>query len=477
MRAPVERQLPRRVLRFIREHDLCAGSATLLVAVSGGPDSVCLLHLLLQLRSALGVKLHGAHLHHQLRGAEADADATYVVWLSKQLDVQMTVEQRDVRGYRAKRGGLSLEEAAREVRYSFLAEVAAAVGAGVVAVGHTADDQVETILLHLLRGSGLEGLRGMRARSRWPLPGTELALVRPLLGVGRGETQAYCAAVGLSPRSDSSNRWPNLARNRVRTELIPLLESFNPGIRQALLRIAAAADADLGYIEEAVLPLWGPVVSEDGAGAAIDNKAFSELPPSLQRHLLRAAIRSVAGDLRDIGAVHIEALLQALARPAGKSLSLPQGLAFYGSPDRSLLTTAEAPPCPLPLLHGEHRLNIPGETSFAGWRVRATVLDSWAETPPDASTRAYLDFDVAGSKLVARGRRRGDRFQPLGMGETKRLQDFMVDAKIPRWWRDRVPLVSSPEHIVWVVGYRIDHRARVGPWTRRILSLEFSPSA
>jgi tRNA(Ile)-lysidine synthase len=467
------RPLPRRVLDFTRQHDLVSEGAPLVVAVSGGPDSLCLLHVLVALRQQLGVDIRVAHLNHGLRGAESNADAEYVAGVAGKLGLPATVETRDVPTYR-RTHRLSPEEAAREVRYAFLAEVAHSCGADTVAVGHTADDQIETILMHLIRGSGLSGLRGMRPRSiRRPRGGSELAVIRPLLETERAETESYCAAKGLSPRMDSSNQLPDPLRNQVRLQLLPQLREYNADIEAALLRAARAADADLVYIEEQVSGLWGDVVAEITDGISIDRAKFAGLHPSLRRHLLRSALQRLLGDLRDIEVVHIDSMVSAMSKPAGKRITIARAVMLHVGYDQGLLTTQRHVTCPLPPLDGERPLKVPGETLIGGWRVTTRIAEHADAQGQEDEFRACLDFDVTGDRLTVRGRRRGERFQPLGVDYEKKLQDFMVDAKIPRDWRDRVPLVCSPQHIVWVAGWRIDHRARVTPATKRVLSLEF----
>jgi len=465
--------LQKRVLRFIREHGIVTEPGPLVAGVSGGPDSVCLLHILHNLSKTLGINLHVAHLNHTLRGAESDADADYAASLAHELNIPVTIESRDVKAYQKKRR-LTLEEAAREVRYTFLAEVARSAGAKTVAVGHTADDQVETILMHLIRGSGLTGLRGMPPLGEWPLPnGAGLRIARPLLEVSQSETEAYCSEHRLAPRSDSSNLLPDQLRNRVRSELIPLLREYNPDFEQALQRTARTAAADMDYIKEEAARLWGTVAREHEDGVSIDKEAFSRLHPALKRHLTRSVLKRLLGDLQDIESVHIESLLEGMAKPAGKSLSLPRSLAFHGDYSHGLVTTKGATTCPLPPLEGEYSLNIPGETALPGWKVTADILDKRPPQSKENEFRACLDLAITGRELTVRGRKRGDRFQPLGMESPKKLQDFMVDARIPRAWRDSVPLACSPRHIVWVAGWRIDNRARVTPQTRRVLRLEF----
>ncbi|MCK5577050.1 MAG: tRNA lysidine(34) synthetase TilS, partial [Dehalococcoidales bacterium] len=219
--------LEQRVSYFVREQRLIPREQKLVVAVSGGPDSVCLLHVLVKLQKELDIKLHVAHLNHQLRGAESEADARYVADLAHRLDIPASIERRDVKAYQAQHR-VSLEEAAREVRYTFLAQVAESVGAERAAVGHTIDDHVETILMHLIRGSGTRGLKGLQPLSRWQPSGVSLAVIRPLLWLSREETADYCRSHQLSPCLDASNLSLSSLRNRIRHQLLPQLQSYNP---------------------------------------------------------------------------------------------------------------------------------------------------------------------------------------------------------------------------------------------------------
>ena len=462
--------LERRILRSIKAQALFQVQDTVVVGVSGGPDSVCLLHILAGLRGELSIKLHVAHLNHMLRGAESDSDAEYVAALAKRLGIPETIERHDVRAYQTLHH-CSLEEAAREVRYGFLAQVAKSTEASCVALGHTADDQVETVLMHLIRGTGISGLGGMKPISLWrsTREGVEIKIVRPLLGITREETESYCAAHQLSPRRDTSNESPLYVRNRIRGELVPLLKSYNPNIRAALLRAARSAADDYAWLQQEASRVWAEVVREEPEGSVLDTKAFAPLHPALKRHLLRAVLERLAGNLVDIEAVHIESMVEAMTKPAGKSLDLPGGLVLSTEYGRAIIGPVERQ-CPFPALDGEHRLQVPGETHLGGWRVKASV------SPQPIGTQGWsadLDFDQAGNDLVVRSRRPGDRFQPLGMSQPKKLQDFMVDAKVPRAWRDRVPLVCSPSQIVWVAGWRIDERVKISGSTQRVLHLEF----
>jgi len=512
--------LEQRVLHFIREHHLVSSQSCLLVAVSGGPDSVCLLHILVKLKEELGIRLHVAHLNHQLRGAESKADARYVANLARRLGILATIEQRDVKAHQ-KDKHLSLEEAAREVRYVFLAQVADAIGASQTAVGHTMDDHIETILMHLVRGAGTRGLRGLQPRAEWQSSGSSLTIIRPLLPVSREETAGYCRHHRLRPRIDASNLSLSPLRNRIRHQLLPLLKSYNPQVTEALLRTASIAGDDLAVMDKEASQLWAEIARRQENTIILDKKRLLELPPALKRHLLRMSIEKLLGNVKDIEMRHIEEIMDALTKPAGKKLNLPGGLTFSVEYDRYLIGQDPAALSPFSTLEGELPLKLPGQTLLPGWHIEATIIEpsilkgksegalAPLETTPltlteesvkglrpftnysspsplkergtegvrliDNDFTAYFDRDKCGDKLVVRGRQRGDRFQPLGMSQPKKLNEFMIDAKIPQAWRGRTPVVCSPQHILWVVGWRIDDRVKVTPQTKQILRLKFEP--
>ena len=460
-----------KVLGFVQERCLIPAKQKLVVAVSGGPDSVCLLHVLAQLRERLGIELQVAHLDHQLRGAEAEADARYVADLARRLGIGATIEQRDVRAYQ-KQERLSLEEAAREVRYSFLARVAKSSGASHIAVGHTRDDHIETILMHLIRGTGTRGLRGLEPATERKLEKSTFTIIRPLFEVSRKETQGYCRQHHLRPRTDASNRSLSPLRNRIRHRLLPVLEDYNPQIAQALLRTAQIATDDLAYLDKEVSRLWAKVARKRGSTIILDRGKLLGLPLSLKRNLLRAAIEKLTGTLKDIEVRHIEEIIAALDKPAGKRLDLPSGLIFSVGYSDYLLGRDPAALCPFPTLDTELPLNVPGSTGLPGWQMVAQIITREQQTA-DNDLTAYFDLAKTGNNLTARCRRRGDRFQPLGMSLSKKLGEFMIDSKIPAAWRERIPIVCSEKHILWVVGSRIDDRVKVTTETKQVLRLEF----
>jgi len=329
----------------------------------------------------------------------------------------------------------------------------------------------------------------------------------------------YCQEHQLAPRIDSSNLSLSFFRNRCRLELLPLLRKYNPNVDQALLRLAEIASDDTAFIEQQALQLWDEVAKGEDGVIYLDKKKTTVLPLALQRQLIRLALARILGNTRDIEANHIEAIRALLSKPVGKRISLPHDITCHGeyneviiaSPPFVIASAAKQSHAPLPLLKGELPLNIPGETVLPGWRVIASISpvvagrssalsapchSEGAKRPKNlsqgkfreahfssviasaakqsqSSLVAEFDLEPAGTELFVRQRQSGDSFQPLGMDMPKKLQRFMVDAKIPLSWRDHVPLVCSPRQILWVVGWRIGDRVKVTGTTREILRLEF----
>ena len=488
------------VRQTLRQHGCFAAGQTVVVAVSGGADSLCLLHVLFTLHRDLGIHLHVAHLDHGLRGETAAADARFVAQFAAGLELPVTVEARDVAAYQQLHR-LTTEEAARETRYSFLLEVARRTGAAAVATGHTADDNVETLVLHWLRGAGLAGMRGMPvARELHGFayekgkdasidaerpPGRPPLLVRPLLQVTRAQTEAYCREHGLAFRLDETNENLRVTRNRIRRQLLPELESYNPGLRATLLRSAQAATDDFDYISSQTLAAWPGVVAEsqDGAtGLSLDRGAFRSLPPALQSGLLRRVLEQLWGGWQDFGWAHFESLRLAVAQGrVGTVVDLPHGLALRVGYENAVLaplaeagaTLALGPDVPL-LLVDVLPVNAPGTTPLPGttWRLdvdEAPLPAAFAGVPWET----FVDAGAVGANLVLRGPRAGDRFQPLGMTGAKKLHDLFVDEKIPRHHRDQTPVLADEGRIVWVAGRWLAQWARVRPETRQVWRLRF----
>lgn len=395
-------RLVEEIRRQIKRHSMLTAGALGLVAVSGGADSLALLLGLHQ----LGCRLVVGHLDHAIR-PESQTDAEFVRAAAARLGLECVIERRDIPAYRRQRK-LSLEAAAREVRHAFLQETAAQLGAGAIFLGHTADDQVETFLLHLIRGAGTAGLSGMKAKER--------LLCRPMLTIWRDEVEAFLRDYGVEWREDASNRDPRFLRNRVRHELIPLLTSLNPGVKRVLLRECGLLGREQASVDAEVLRRLG--LNARQIGAALDGKAVA----------LKSGMR----------------LEPAASKPRTKPF--------------------------------DERLPLPGMVRLPGvGSIRAKGVVLLGCPIPEAGVE-YVDLEQAGTVLRVRGREPGDRFRPLGMSGSKKLQDFFVDEHVPLEKRDSVPLVTTAAGaIVWVVGMRIDERFKVTPGTSTAIRLQFVP--
>ncbi len=449
---PQRKRIEGGVRRFILDRALLSSDGRLLLAVSGGPDSTALLLIMARLAKNLRISLGVAHFDHGLRGHEtAEREEAFVRDLACSLGVPCFSGADDVRAL-AHSQHLSLEDAARRARYAFLASVAARESFSAVATGHTASDQAETVLLHLVRGSGLDGLAGMTPRSSWPLGGSDLTLVRPLLRLSREQTLAYCAAACVAPVEDETNLSPQYRRNRVRHELLPLLRDLNPGIESALVRLSDAAAEDTAYLRgvasEALLP------RQDGA-EGLSLRLLRAWPASPRRHALRLAFAAVVGDARELTQSHLQAIERlVLAGKTGDRLDLPRNVSASLRRD-ALELRADVTAAALP--DEAAVLNVLGEMHFGPLLVAAS-----ASSPPSGQW-AEVDAAAAGTWLCVRARLPGDRFQPLGMAQDKKLQDFLTDAHVPRDARDSVPLFVSPRGIVWVGGLRVAEWAQPRP--------------
>jgi tRNA(Ile)-lysidine synthase len=498
------------VLQQVQEtakaHDLLDLGDHIVVGLSGGPDSLCLLHVLKRLSTAYRLQIHVAHLNHGARGEASDADAEFAKRTATEWDLPVTIGKRDVPTLAADHG-LAFEEAARRVRYAFLAQVAESFNAGKIAVGHNADDQAETVLMHFLRGSGLAGLRGMlpvtpltdyrllepfadrEAGSEKHRSWASSRIIRPLLEVPRADVERYCADNNLKPRFDRSNLDTTYFRNRLRHELLPELETYNPNIRERLRHMATVVAADYDLLARLRREAWESIVLEERKDTILfDQTAWQALPVALQRATLRQATYQLRRSLRDVTFVHVENARQiALEGETGKQATLPMGLALTVGYETLTLGDAGAagPPPDEPLLWSDRPLPvpIPGTTPLpdSDWILEARVLKSWDMdkiAATDHPWTAYLDAEALTEPILLRPRRRGDRFRPHGMGgHTVQVSELMINLKLPQAWRDHVPLLVAGGQVVWICGHRIAHGAAVGPRTERVARFQFQPES
>ncbi len=452
-----------RILEAIARYRLFEPGQRVVAGVSGGPDSTALLHALWSVKSTLGIDLIAAHLNHGFRGAEAEGDAAYVADLCVRLGVPLETAFVDVPALR-KRLRISAQEAAREARHAFLRRVAAEAGAERLALAHTSDDRVETILLNIIRGCGIDGLGGF--------PALEPPIARPLYDLTRADVEAYCASQGLEPRRDSSNNDLKYRRNRVRAELLPNLRTYyNPRVQEAILRLADIASADNEALEALVDDAFSKVVSPGAGYAEIDRNALRAQPLALRRRLLRAGLLHVRGDLADVGLESLDRILDRItaeSRAGGLWRESETGLELelHGGRVTVRLQGTGADPEPWRIdLAGGGIVDLPD-----GWRAAcraATDTDAlvWLEevsAQGGAVEVAAFRTEDARMPLAARSWRPGDRMRPMGCGGSRKLQDLFVDRKVPRTQRARVPVVTDADGRILIVGsLAVDERAVV----------------
>lgn len=463
-------------------HRLIDDGDRVLVAVSGGPDSVALLHLLLRLAEERSLTLHAFHMDHGLRPGSAE-DAAFVARLTREWGVPLTSVRANVRARR--RPGESVQQAARRVRYAALRRAAAEAGARRIALGHHGDDQAETVLMRFLRGAGAAGLGGMRWR-RGPF-------IRPLLGTSRAQIEAYCTAHGLETREDPSNAAVEYLRNKIRLQLLPLLEAeYNPNVRAALNRTAALLRDDddlLEYLAHRAFRRMARTAPDLAARTVtLPARELRRRAAALRRRIVRHAVRRAGGALDLLTYDHVEGILALLDGEPGAAVDLPGGVRARREREALVFEPRTAGAGAVGVADTAGTADT-ADTAGGGFAVELTapgrtviwgnkVIDAAFIEPPPAGARpgpdeAWLDWDRLSPPLTARTWRPGDRMRPLGLGGTKKLQDLFVDAKIPAAVRRRLPVIADAEGIVWAAG-RVDERAAVGPRTRRVLRLQIA---
>lgn len=459
-----------RMLQVVRDtiekFNLLKPGERVVVAVSGGPDSVALAHVLFALKDDYNLALHVAHLNHMFRGEEAEEDARFVAELARSFDVECTVSKKDVPAFAAEHR-MSSQAAARQVRYRFLEQVRSDWQGTKIATGHQADDQAETVLLNILRGAGPEGLSGIP-------PKREDIYIRPLINVTRDEVESYCRDNSLNYRQDVTNFKPVYLRNKVRLELLPLLkEKYNPGICSALFRLAHIMRDENDFMMTRVQEYWDRlVISDNGSEIIFNLPDFLQIHSAIRRRLLRKAWVRVRGEVRDLGFVHLEQALDFLRDgTTGGVIEFPLHILLEKSYDTFCLKAVssgaaeQAGFC--------HLLQVPGSTMVPelGIIIDAGIAETWPGSSA-GKDEAWFDFDKLSGPLIVRSRRPGDRFWPLKGSGSKKLKEFFIDEKIPRVRRNKVPIVTNGEEILWVGGSRPDNRWRVSDHTIKFLHLK-----
>ena len=459
-----ESALEQKALETIKRYRMLAGSERVVVSVSGGPDSVALLLFLSGLASEMGLELFVFHLDHMFRGEESAADAAFVEGLSRELGLPCRVFTVDVPSM-VRESDRSPQDVARKVRLERLTSCADEVAADRVALGHTADDQVETFLMRMIQGAGLSGLGGM--------PPVSGRIMRPLIDVWREEVEQYCDKMGIEPRLDKSNLDNTYLRNRVRNRLIPVLKGeFGPGIKEVILREVESLALDRRFLSEEAAEAFDRLAVEKDGEVRLDVEKLGQLPDSLQRGVIRQSWAELMPDESPMAWRHVvDVLKKVVGGRTGARLDLPRSVVVereYGEIVFSVEKEAEA--LSEVILEKPGSVPLPGSgMAFSAREVSVEEVEFGADpmsefVPPD------LRFP-----LEVRHPAAGDRFQPLGSPGSKKLSDFFTDIKLPRRDRTNCWLVLSGGLIVWVVGHRLDERFRLRGEEKRAIRLSVEP--
>ena len=450
---------------------------TVLVAVSGGADSLALLYGLHALRAQLSCKLHVVHLNHCLR-PDADADTEFVQQHAAHLELPCTIQRAEVPRL-VKKWKLSVEAAGRKARYQFYESVCTEVSATKVALGHHQDDIAETVLMNLIRGSGATGLKGIS-------PVRAGKFIRPLSGFTRQNIEVFLTSIDIVPRHDATNTDTAYLRNRIRGELIPqLTRDYNPNIKTGLSRTADVLGAESEYLDTAAQEALETCrIQGPHENVVLNRVKFRQYHIALQRRMLRQSVSEILGDTSDLYFAHCEAMLNLVDGDAPNTvLALPNDLRFRRAYQQLIFERK-----PVEMESFTHPVTIGGKTSIAILNTEITAELGDVESPgtltlPDGKFEAIFDYEKLRKvfaepssetvPLIVRNRQQGDRFQPYGMRGTKKIKDFLIDAKVPRYERDSIPLLVCGDEILWVIGYTTSESFKIKPDTRQYLYLRY----
>lgn len=455
-----------KVINTIDENKMLNKGDKVIVALSGGPDSICLLHILNTLKEKYDLNIYSAHINHMLRGEESDKDEEVCREFCKENDIEFFSKSVDIEKV-AEEKGISTEMAGREARYEFFEEVLKKVGGNKVAVAHNLNDQAETVLMRLMRGTGIEGLVGIK-------PVRDEIYIRPIINVTRHEIEMYCELNKLPARIDKSNLEPIYSRNKVRLELIPYIENnFNSDITNTLSRMCELIKRDEDFIQENVTKLFKKLCDISEEKVIIYSDAFN-LHPALLSRIIRKALLEVKGDINNIQSIHIDNIIKVQGSPTGKYTIVPKEILVtnvYGNIEitkklkKSNFENNVFKEC--------IELKI-GENYIKGLGINVTIKlisDCRLMNLKNKNNTKYFNIDGV-NKISVRNRRDGDRFTPLGMKGSKKLKDILIDLKIPREERDIIPLICFDEDISWIVGYKISDKYKVHEGAKNIIEVK-----
>jgi len=455
-----------RVLYTIKQNALLNAGDNVVIGVSGGPDSMVLLDILYDLSREIGYKIYAAHINHGIRGNEADKDQEYVKNFCGELSIPFYSKKVNMDEY-ARKMKLTSEEAGREIRYSFFNEIVEKIPNGKIAVAHNKNDQAETLLLRILRGTGVDGLKGMEYKNG--------NIIRPLLDIERSDIEKYCEEKGLKPRIDRTNLEPIYGRNKIRLELIPYIqENFNKGIIDTLARTSKLMQMDGEFLSSYCKNKYkNIVVEEELSGIVLDIEKLLEEHQSILTRVVRMSIEKVNNSLKGIEEKHINSIISLIKeKQTGKYINISNNIVAMVSYNNLIIKKDNNDK----FIGFNYEIKVGEQTKIH--ELNAKLYSSVYQVGSlniDYKNRylKYFDYDKIKSNLFIRTRRNGDKFIPYGMKGSKKLKDYLIDEKIPRDQREKIPIVDHDGEIIWVVGYRISDKYKITSSTKRVLVLEY----
>jgi tRNA(Ile)-lysidine synthase len=457
-----------KVKETIKDYSMFEKNDLVIIALSGGPDSLALLHMMYELKDILQINLVAAHINHCLRGKESDEDEKFVIEVCEKYNIPSYVKRINVENL-SNHLGISSEMAGREARYRYFEELKTMLQANKIALAHHANDQAETVLMRLIRGCGLEGLIGIK-------PVREEIYVRPLIRLLKSEIEEYCSINDLKPRIDKTNYENIYSRNKVRLELIPYIkENFNCDIVNTLNRFSETVRVDNDYLELSAEEKFHEYYSVKDNNGTICKKAFNEHPAILNR-IIRMSIKNIKGNLTNVEKKHIESIIRLQKNQTGKELNLPDGIKILNNYKGIVIIECQDKKAVARFSNKEHRLLLEGITKIKeqNFNISLNIFKNYNGKKVDKNNKfiKYFDYDLINNDIILRYRKDGDRFSPLGMKGSKKIKDYYMDLKIPKNERNEVPMICFNKEIAWIVGYGISEKFKVKDTTKNVLQIK-----
>lgn len=451
-----------RIKNVILDEKLINKDENVLVALSGGPDSVCLFHLLRLLKNKLSFKLYASHINHMYRGEDAEHDQVFVEELCKQYNVKLFIKRKNAVDY-SKQLKMTEEEAGRKLRYDFFCENIQEIGDGKIAVAHNLNDQSETVLQRIIRGTGVDGLCAMSYKTN--------NIIRPILGITKKEVFEFLNENKYSYCNDYTNSLSIYGRNKIRLDLIPYLEdNFNPNIQNVLFRMSKIMQNDSKIIEKHIEMLYNRLSKVKKDKIVLDLVKFNDLDKSECSRIILKAICKLNGNTKDIESKHIEQILKLCGRidnNTGKKINISKNLLVYINYNEIIITRSIEKTCKF-----EYNINVRGKFYISEVSKLISIKNINIENLVKKSGEFYLDYDKIEGSLKVRNRRNGDFLKPLGMKGTKKVKDILIDNKIPTVSRDKLLIIEDDRNIIWLENYRINDDYKITSHTKKILIIK-----